>query len=308
MLIAAMSLVDDTKTALDDSRTLMLGSTILLGFQLQAPFQNAFDALTQIERNVELCLVPLMVAVIGFLITPSARHRLVEHGRASAELNHFISVMSRITIPVFALALALDLFIAGIRVNGFAAGLIAACAGFIVVLAVCGSLSFFRMQQGTSAMTQQETPLSARIDYILTEARVILPGAQAILGFQFAIVLTQGFAQMSSGEQIAHGVAILLVAAATTLLMAPAARHRLIYDGGNLDSFNRSSNRYLLGGTVLLATGITADVQVVAMKITDSLNVSIAVACLCAVTLFGLWHVWPLIERVRRVAHERRDG
>jgi hypothetical protein len=36
----------------------------------------------------------------------------------------------------------------------------------------------------------RSTPLATRIEQMLTEARVVLPGAQAMLGFQLAIVLT----------------------------------------------------------------------------------------------------------------------
>ena len=35
--------------------------------------------------------------------------------------------------------------------------------------------------------------LHERVDEILTEARIILPGAQALLGFQLSIVVTEGF-------------------------------------------------------------------------------------------------------------------
>jgi hypothetical protein len=38
-----------------------------------------------------------------------------------------------------------------------------------------------------------ETPLSAKIEYVLTEVRVVLPGVQALLGFQLVIVLTRAF-------------------------------------------------------------------------------------------------------------------
>jgi hypothetical protein len=42
----------------------------------------------------------------------------------------------------------------------------------------------------------QETPLSIKIDHMLTEARVVLPGAQALLGFQLIAVLTKPFEQL----------------------------------------------------------------------------------------------------------------
>ena len=39
---------------------------------------------------------------------------------------------------------------------------------------------------------------------MLTEARVILPGAQALFGFQLAIVLTEAFEKLSSVPRLLH--------------------------------------------------------------------------------------------------------
>ena len=47
-----------------------------------------------------------------------------------------------------------------------------------------------------------------RTPYTLTEARVILPGAQALLGFQLSVVLTQAFEKLPVSSQIAHGMAL----------------------------------------------------------------------------------------------------
>ena len=288
---------DSTKAALNDARTLMLGSQILFGFQLQAPFQNAFEALSETERAVELVLVPLMVGVIGLLIAPSARHRLVEQGGKSRELENFITGVSAAVIPLFALALAFDLFIAGTRIAGFVAGVLCGLVGFAATLAVCGALSGRWSMPRRVAVDKQDTPLDMRVQYVLTEARVILPGAQALLGFQLAILLTQGFMQLDGGERIVHGIAIACVALATAFLMAPAAQHRLIYGGENRPDFYRSANRHLLVASVFLAAGIAADAHVVAMKIAESRAVALAVSVVSAAMLFGLWHVWPLLAR-----------
>ena len=45
----------------------------------------------------------------------------------------------------------------------------------------------------TSSQTEERssTPLHAKIEQMLTEARVVLPGAQALFGFQLAIVLSK---------------------------------------------------------------------------------------------------------------------
>src|SRR6187200_1179728 len=112
-----MSLQDKTKTALDESRMLMLGAQILLGFQFQAPFQSAFETLSPHEKTIEVSVLCIMVVVIGLLIAPSARHRIVELGEATPVINRFITKMALATLLLpFCVALAFDLFIAGVRV------------------------------------------------------------------------------------------------------------------------------------------------------------------------------------------------
>jgi len=53
------------------------------------------------------------------------------------------------------------------------------------------------------------------------------PGAQALLGFQFAVMLVDGFDQLPASSQYLHLVSLVAVALSTVLLIAPAAYHRL---------------------------------------------------------------------------------
>jgi len=68
-----------------------------------------------------------------------------------------------------------------------------------------------------SVMTTQPTeepaatPLDIKIEQMLTEARVILPGAQALFGFQLAIVFTRSFADLPVVPMIMHEASLLLV-------------------------------------------------------------------------------------------------
>ena len=58
---------------------------------------------------------------------------------------------------------------------------------------------------------RETAPLHSRIEQMLTEARVILPGAQALLGFQLAIVLTDTFEKLPNRAETAacDGAAVL---------------------------------------------------------------------------------------------------
>jgi len=76
----------------------------------------------------------------------------------------------------------------------------------------------------TSSLTEERssTPLHVKIDQMLTEARVVLPGAQALFGFQLAIVMTQSFVQLSSASKIVHEASLFMVGLSVVLLIAPA--------------------------------------------------------------------------------------
>jgi hypothetical protein len=64
------------------------------------------------------------------------------------------------------------------------------------------------------------TPLSAKVEQMLIEARVIIPGAQALLGFQLTVTLTRAFEQLPYESKLAHAAALCCIALSVILLMA----------------------------------------------------------------------------------------
>jgi Family of unknown function (DUF6328) len=273
----------------------MLGAQILLGFQLQAPFQNAFEALTAHEKAIEVVVLCIMVIVIGCLIVPSAHHRIVEDGEATPAINRFITSMALVTLFPFGLALSLDAFIAGMRIAGLWVGILFATSIFGIAFGFWYGPWVMSDNGRGSTMSGSDgrTPAADKIEYVLTEARVVLPGVQALLGFQFVIVLTQGFAELPAVLKWVHGVAIALITVATVLLMTPATYHRVVYDGADAPEFYDIASRFLLAATVFLAFGLSADIYVIVNKITASDALSISLAFAAALLLLGLWHAWP---------------
>ena len=75
-----MSLSRQVKTALDETRLLMLGAQVLFGFQLNGVFQEEFASLSLASRYVDCAGQVLMAMAIGLLVAPSMQHRIVENG------------------------------------------------------------------------------------------------------------------------------------------------------------------------------------------------------------------------------------
>ena len=61
---------------------------------------------------------------------------------------------------------------------------------------------------------------------VLEEARMVLPGIQALIGFPTMAVFNQRFAAMSDVVKSAYLVALGLLILGIGLLMTPAAYHR----------------------------------------------------------------------------------
>jgi hypothetical protein len=150
------------------------------------------------------------------------------------------------------------------------------------------------MTRGQS-QDRSNTPLHAKIEQMLTEARVALPGAQALFGFQPAIVLTQSFEQLPTASMIMHATSLFLVAFAVVLLMAPAAYHRIVYAGEDSEDMHRVGSVLVTAATVPLALGLAGDVYVVVTKIMGSPTAGLIAGSLALVLLIGLWHVYPLV-------------
>jgi Family of unknown function (DUF6328) len=107
-----MKLSDKIKTALEETRILILGAQILLGFQFRGVFSEGYERLPEHSRHLDAIALGLMICAVGLLIAPDPYHRLVEKGEASGELHHFITVVADMALLPFGLALGVDVFLA----------------------------------------------------------------------------------------------------------------------------------------------------------------------------------------------------
>jgi hypothetical protein len=150
-------------------------------------------------------------------------------------------------------------------------------------------------------------PLDVKIEQMLTEARVILPGAQALFGFQLAIVFTRSFIDLPAVLMIVHAASLLLVTLTVVLLMAPAAYHRLVYNGEVSADMYRVGSALVRAATIPLALGLAGDTYVVMSKIITSQPVAIGAATAAPILLIGLWFAYPLVTAVKRADQGLRN-
>ena len=157
---------------------------------------------------------------------------------------------------------------------------------------------YFRMRKRPNRTEEkkEELPLSKAAEYLLDECRMVLPGIQALFGFQLVAVFNSAFGEkLSPSEQRLHLLAIALVAIAVALIMTPAALHRQRGAYEVSDTFVRVSSRLLLWSMVPLALSISLDFYLVSRVITGTRLVS-----LFGVAMFALFSaLWFLLPRAR---------
>jgi Family of unknown function (DUF6328) len=133
---------------------------------------------------------------------------------------------------------------------------------------------------------------------LLNELRVALPGVQVLFAFLLGVPFTQRFGQVTDLQKDVYFLTFLCAAAATALLIAPSAHHRLEWRRGDKEHLLVVSNRLAISGTVFLALAISGSVFVVADMLFNSTEAAAAAAVTAA--LFGwLWYGLPLLRLAR---------
>jgi hypothetical protein len=309
-------LKNKVKNALDEARMLVLGAQVLVGFQMRSVFEKGFDSLPVVSQALKLMGLGLLLVVVGLIIAPSSYHRLVERGEDTHEIHRYTSKMMDWALLPFALGLGIDLYVSTQKIIGWKAGAGAGLFGALVAATFWYGLEFYmrreradeigeaqkesEMEEEKDSKGGKNSKLADKIQHVLTECRVVLPGVQALLGFQFIVILTESFDKLPSSSKYVHLAALGLNALAIVLLITPAAYHRMVERGEETEHFHRFASKILVAALVPLALGMAGDVYVVVQKVTDSLLISVVSALVLLAIFWELWFGLPLYRRTQR--------
>jgi hypothetical protein len=157
---------------------------------------------------------------------------------------------------------------------------------------------------GTKLSRSPADPEKA-LSHLLEECRMVLPGIQALFGFQLIAIFNAPFKQLlSGGEQVAHLVALGFVGMAVGLAMAPAAFHRISEPDEVTPSFLRLASVLLGVGMGCLLIGIGTDAYLIARVVCSSVVWAGFFCGVLSAVLLSLWYVFPLLRA--RTRQKRR--
>jgi hypothetical protein len=295
------AVAQQVKNALDEARLMILVVQVLLGFQMRAPFEPGFAHLSHASRGLEIGGLTLLLAAFVCFIAPAPFSEVAFAGETSTEVQTFTSLMLTIGLLPFLAAMSLNVYVTvSTTVSRTTAGLLAAAVALAALWWWYGMGLKDRAGGAARRHVTHQTALADRIERLMTEARMIVPGAQALLGFQFATFFMTGFERLPTPLKALHIVSLSLVGLATILLIAPAAYHRIAENGEDTERVVDVGSRMVLLSLVPLALGIAADVVVVMGQAGMPASRALVVSGGLLVSATALWGAYPAWRRRRR--------
>jgi hypothetical protein len=139
--------------------------------------------------------------------------------------------------------------------------------------------------------------LDSAAKHVLQECRMVIPGIQALFGFQLIAVFNQGFDEkLSNVGQNVHLAAMTLTALSMAIVMSPAALHRLAEPKQVSERFLWLASNLILAGMVPLAVAIGLDSYVVASIVLGRELPAVVVGIVLMVVFAWLWLLLPVRE------------
>jgi Family of unknown function (DUF6328) len=144
----------------------------------------------------------------------------------------------------------------------------------------------------------EKKQLKQCIEFILEECRMVLPGIQALFGFQLIAVFNERFAHLPQEDKLVHLAAIFFTVAAVGLLMGPAAYHRLRSPESIPPELCTIGTRLVCAGMSTLMISISLDIYLVTRMIFESVLAGIISGATTLVFLSAIWYIFPLLNKV----------
>lgn len=148
-------------------------------------------------------------------------------------------------------------------------------------------------------MAQKQNDLKKDADQVLQGIRIVLPGTQALMGFQFIAFFNPAFQNFSPNLKTMHFITLLFTITCSILLIAPVAFQQIGEGGNATHNFLSFTRKQLTAAMAFLLLSISGEVYIAGRIIALSQTASILVAA----AVFGLggffWFFYSLLYRQR---------
>ncbi|QJD89626.1 hypothetical protein HH213_05620 [Duganella dendranthematis] len=133
---------------------------------------------------------------------------------------------------------------------------------------------------------------------MLSEMRILLPGAQMLSAFLIILPFNGGFAKIVHLEKLLFLATFLFSLASLVLLSAPAIQHRLLRPLKDRARFKRIATRQIVAGAFALAIALVLGTDLVMSEVFGA-TVGMAVAAVMGLLIVCAWWLMPVYLKRR---------
>jgi Family of unknown function (DUF6328) len=133
---------------------------------------------------------------------------------------------------------------------------------------------------------------------LLQELRVVQTGVQLLTGFLLTLPFQQRFDELNTTMRVVYLITVGSSVAATVLLEAPVAMHRLLFRRHRIQFVVSAADRFAYAGLLLMGLALTGVAVIIFGAVAGPAAGAVAGACAVLAEVF-FWVAFPL-----RVRHE----
>ncbi|CDG82412.1 DUF6328 family protein [Janthinobacterium agaricidamnosum] len=140
---------------------------------------------------------------------------------------------------------------------------------------------------------QDAPPDGGDLSDLLSEARILLPGAQMLTAFLIILPFNGGFSQIIQAEKYVFLATFFFSLLSLIFLSAPAIQHRWMWPLSNRARFKRVANQQLVAGALSLAVAFVLGTNLVISEVSGATAGLLASGLIATIILF-IWCLLPL--------------
>ena len=142
-------------------------------------------------------------------------------------------------------------------------------------------------------------PLDKELQHTLEEARTVIPGLQALFGFQLIVPFHPSFKQLDGFLKLIHLGALIALALAIALIMTPSAYHRMVLRGKVSRSLIDLASRLITCAMAAFTMAITLNMFLIGSVVLESKLWGTMLGLLAFIAVAGLWFGYPMMSSSR---------
>jgi hypothetical protein len=151
-----------------------------------------------------------------------------------------------------------------------------------------------RVEENTREDSQERT--ARELIELLQELRIVIPGVQVLFAFLLTVPFSQGFTKLTTVQRDVFFATLLFTAAATALLIAPSAHHRLLWRQGAREQRLKIGNTLAILGLAFLVPAMVG-VMYVITDLIFGLTAALIVTVVMVLLFVSLWFILPFPYR-----------